>query len=424
MKKTVSSMVLFCGLILACLMGAVQGHRHDRLDMRLTQMHRGTLLSALRQMEDMQLSLKKALLSASPEESSLYLSDVSDKAGQALRSLSLLPLSHPDTMQAMKLSNQLGDYAKSLMESGGISPADANKLAALADLCREYTLLLYEQEDALLEKAAHASFYPEKDAETVDQGLNYPTLIYDGPFSDARQETPLPLEGEGDISWEDAAQIATAWVGADRVLSTARGTDTLGPNPCHGITLTLPDLTLEAAVTKKGGKVLWITPDRGGFEPLHSLEECKASALAFLRQRGFPEMESTFFQVYEGVAVIAFAAKQGDVLIYPDLVKVQLRMDTGEVVGLEAKNYWQHHKIRFLPSPGISQADAREQLSPLLQISESRLCLIPKNGEEILCWEWIGQFQGEEYRVYTNAHTGEQEDLLQILESSTGLEAV
>jgi hypothetical protein len=36
--------------------------------------------------------------------------------------------------------------------------------------------------------------------------------------------------------------------------------------------------------------------------------------------------------VYQGLAVISFAATQGETILYPDQIKVQLRMDTAQVV--------------------------------------------------------------------------------------------
>ena len=41
-----------------------------------------------------------------------------------------------------------------------------------------------------------------------------------------------------------------------------------------------------------------------------------------------------------------FAAQQEGELPYPDLIKVQVRMDTGDVVGMEANNYWINHVTR------------------------------------------------------------------------------
>ena len=58
--------------------------------------------------------------------------------------------------------------------------------------------------------------------------------------------------------------------------------------------------------------------------------------------------------IYDGLAVINFVALQDGVLLYPDLVKVQVRMDTGEIVGMEANNYLMNHTVRTALSPSAS----------------------------------------------------------------------
>lgn len=423
MKK--QGVLSFCMLLVISSLLAVQSHRAAKSQQKLTEIYRGAVLSAIQQMDDMHYNLKKAMVAGQSGEGLTYLSHVSDSAGQAQRSLSLLPLSHPDTMQAVKLTNQLMDYASALMEAQSLSGDDIRQLSSLILLCRDYAGMLYDSEEKLMLLSHEpASFYPSQETETLDAALSYPTLIYDGPFSDARIEKPLPFEGEKEITWEEAGHIAREFIGRDRVLSLSHGAEIFGPNPCFGITLQLKDITLEAAVTKKGGKVLWIATDNGAFESHYAIEHCITAARQFLQRNGFPEMENTFFQVYEGVAVIAFAAKQGDVLLYPDLVKVQLRMDTAEVVGFESKNFWQHHKARSSLSPLLTEDDAKESVSSLLSVTQSQLCLIPLDDKEILCWEFSGTYQGTQYLVYINAENGRQENLLQIVESGTGLEAV
>ena len=65
------------------------------------------MLSALRQMEDMQLSLSKALLSQEDGVGNQYLNQVSAGAAQVQRSLSLLPLSQTATQRAMKFARAM-----------------------------------------------------------------------------------------------------------------------------------------------------------------------------------------------------------------------------------------------------------------------------------------------------------------------------
>lgn len=424
MKKYVSVYLSFVLLCAFAALAAVRGYNADSWKGRLQEVYQGTLLSALRQMEDMHYALEKALLSQDEDAGEQYLNQVSDGAGQVQRSLSLLPLSHPSTMQAMKMTNQLGDYARTLMGQNALTDGDAAQLSSLISACRDYTQILLSNQAHLTAADTAPLFYPDGQTEAFDSAVSYPTLIYDGPFSDARQQKEPDLSAESEITWEEAARIARSFVGEERVLSFSPGADTLGPTPCHGVTLQLEDITLEAAVTRRGGKVLWLTPDNGAFSCLVTLEESKRAAQQFLQRNGYGDMESTYFQVYEGMAVLSFAPRQGNVLLYPDLVKVQLRMDTAQVVGLEAKNYLTNHSPRAPLSPSITETQALESVSPRLFVTGSRLCLIPKNDEEVLCYEFSCTFQDAQFLIYINALTGAQEELLQVVESSAGLETV
>ena len=59
-----------------------------------------------------------------------------------------------------------------------------------------------------------------------------------------------------------------------------------------------------------------------------------------------------------------------------------------------------------------------------LRVEQARLCLIPTDGREKLCYEFRGSYRGRTYLCYISAATGRQEQLLQVVEEDTGLEAV
>ena len=123
--------------------------------------------------------------------------------------------------------------------------------------------------------------------------------------------------------------------------------------------------------------MLWMVPEHAAFAPALTLEECAEAAQGFLLDRGYGEMEANHYQMYDGLAVINFVAVQDGVLLYPDLVKVQIRMDTGEVVGLEANNYLMNHTRRTGLAPALSAQEALEKVSSRLEAGQARLCVIP-----------------------------------------------
>ena len=423
-KIPVIPIALALALAVAAGIAARALHRAAGYQARLREVYDGAVLSALRQMEDMELALSKALLSEAGAEAR-YLGQVSAGAAQVQRSLSLLPLSHTATKSAVKFANQVTDYAEALLREGRMTEADAESLNALIAACADSARALCDARSALSGQAlsGEEAFYPLDDAPAYDSAVAYPTLIYDGPFSDARNTGEALALGPQWVSREEAQALARDFVGADRVVSVEPGADMGGSLPCYGVTLRLGDVTLRAAVTQRGGKVLWMAPDTADFPVEKTIGECRENARQFLSSRGYPEMEPTYFQAYQGVAVISFAAVQGGALLYPDLIKVQLRLDTAQVVGVEARNYLQNHRPRGLLTPRLSRQEAAAFLSPRLSPEAARLCLIPTDAGERLCYEFRGLYGGQVYLSYINAETGRQEDLLRVVEGETGLQA-
>ena len=388
------------------------------------------LMETQEHLQSISIKLSKAPVTADAAACVELLSGVSRQASEAASALSALPLSHEAVGSTVKFLNQLSDYALALTlraASGDLPGAsDVETLGDLRALCVRLGGHL---------ATADASGWPqdvfyepirlaERPLEAMgdkDNGMDYPAMIYDGAFSDARHRgTPKAL-GREIINQEKAIEIARDFVGADRVAKAEAGVPTGGVIECYGVTLTLNGgEVLNADVTRQGGQMLWIMPEHANFEAKLTLEECTSSALVFLRSRGFGEMEANHYQVYDGLAVINFVSVQEGVLLYPDLVKVQIRMDTGEMVGLESNNYLMNHVKRSALVPLVTETQARGKISPRLTVSGLRLCVFPYRDQEKLCWEASGWYRDTEYRVYVDAVSGEEVQVLQMVDSDAG----
>lgn len=413
----------------AWAMEAERGER--RADEALQASWRGTLLGALTQMQRVRLNIDKAMISADAGQSARLLSRISSDAAAVQAGLSALPLSQNAMAGAVKLCGQLSDYADSLLPRGAdsLSPGDAQTLARLSDACDQLLAALQRADGQMTAgKLAFGGGAFLEDTDSVSRPLesaadiDYPTLIYDGPFSDVISEgDPRGLGGET-LTREEAVRRAADFLDTD-AQNAAFTQESGGSIPAYDVQVDLPDITLHLAVTRQGGDILWMFPENADFEARYGLEECKAAAQRFLAAHGYGPMELTFWQIYGGMATLSYAAVQQGVLLYPDLVKVQLRLDTLAAVGLEARHYLSSHTRRADLSPRISREEAQAAVSDRLQVTGARLCLIPLNRQEILCWQFTGDYNGQTYYVYIDAATGRQRDIQRLVTTGSGPKA-
>ena len=175
-------------------------------------------------------------------------------------------------------------------------------------------------------------------------------------------------------------------------------------------------------VTCQGGQILEVFSSRTAGEPVLSRTEGCEKAAAFLAEKGYANMAPSYFMEQDGVLAINFAPVENGVYCYPDLVKVSVALDTGEVVGFEAAGYLTHHGSRDLSSPAVDAQTAQALVDDSLTVLSHQLALIPTGGEyEVLCHEFKCQAQdGTHVLIYVNAQTGKQQHILLLLEAENG----
>ncbi|MEF9879375.1 MAG: germination protein YpeB [Clostridia bacterium] len=384
------------------------------------------------------IKLGKAPIARAPRTCMELLAGASKQADAVVTGLSALPLSHVAMGETVKFCNQLSEYtmglALSMAAGGALSSVQEEQLRSMESQCSlllgqfvtaqgdmlKQSLQMASQSNAFYQEAQLAA-RPLEQVADGDNGMDYPSMIYDGAFSDARNFGKPKALGEEYIDAGQALRIAQDFVGKERVQSAEQGTETAGELACFGVILTLKEgAKLNVEVTKQGGRVLWMVPEHAQFAAALTLEECMQKANAFLLSRGYGEMEANHYQVYDGLAVMNFASVQEGVLLYPDLIKVQVRMDTGEVVGLESHNYLMNHVKRGKLTPKLTKAQALDKVSSRLTEKEARLCVISYRDVERLCYEVSGRYGEHEYRVYVDADSGAEVQVLMMIDASDG----
>ena len=249
-----------------------------------------------------------------------------------------------------------------------------------------------------------------------------PSLIYDGPFSEhLSSRTPQMLEGLPQVTEEEARRAAAAFAGLRAEVFT-RTSDGAGNLPAWGFSALADGGELYVEITKQGGQVLQMLSSRPVGEAALSRKEGVEQAAAFLEEHGYRDMAPSYFLEGDGILTVHFAPVLDGVYCYPDLVKVGVALDNGDVVSFEAHGYLMNHGAREPAAPAVSADEAAERVDSSLTVLSRQLALIPTGGEyEVLCHEFKCQnADGGHVLVYVNAATGQQERILLLLEDENG----
>ncbi len=175
-------------------------------------------------------------------------------------------------------------------------------------------------------------------------------------------------------------------------------------------------------MTKTGGHVIWMLYSRNVGQETLDVDKVKQIGKEFLESRGYKNMKDTYYIKEDGTATVNYAYEQNGVVVYPDLIKVKIALDNGEIVGFEAKGYLMNHTERDIPEPKVSEAEIRANFMAKKELKSVGLAIIPTNfGTEIFCYELKGRMNDRDFLVYINAETGREEKVLIIIDTPEGI---
>lgn len=255
--------------------------------------------------------------------------------------------------------------------------------------------------------------------DTLEDSLSdYPTLVYDGPYSDhILEKEPLMLKNAAAVTEDEALKKAaeTAECEADKL--SLDGTAE-GKIPAYRFS----GENISVTVSRAGGYAVYMRKSREIGDYVLEHAQAVEKAKRYLERIGMGGFTETYYFTDEGVCVINFAYLDGKTVCYTDLVKVGVAMDTGEIMLYEASGYLTNHTDRAFETAAVSAEEAAKTVSDRLKIRETSLALIPtKGGGEKRCYEFVCLTEdGREILVYINAVTKEEEDILILLKSDGG----
>lgn len=359
--------------------------------------------------------------------------DVAMDSQTAAANLAILSYSGYDMSALVKFCNQVGDYSKYLVTklTGGeeLSEEDYNTLAKLYEATYSIGKKLNAVKDALMsgEKIVTGldefnSHFAEIADSLVDGSIQYPSLIYDGAFSDSLEERqPKSLSGE-DIDPEKQQDNITKIL-CDYKIKSVKYTG----ESDNGFTAYVYDVTLEDGsnvylqLAKKGGSIVMWDKQFDSQQPTLSVEEGVVLAEQYMHKQGYENVKGVYACVTDSVLYVNICYVENDIVIYPDMIKIKVSLDDGKIIGFEGLNYIYNHTERSLETPAVTEGEVRNMDFGGLEVQSVRLALIPlDNGKETLTYEVYGKVDNYAYYVFIDAKTGKAVEVLQVIDSDEG----
>jgi hypothetical protein len=254
----------------------------------------------------------------------------------------------------------------------------------------------------------------------IELGLEgMPKLIYDGSFSDhINSREPVFIKNKNVVTAEEARTKA-AYILDVKTSSLTENSDV---NTKQVKNYIFSGNNMDIVITKQGGYAYQFTKNRAIGDVKLSDKEAIAYGKKFLDKINYKGMVESYYWSSGNILTINFAYEQDGVIIYPDLIKVGVALDNGEIVTLDAGEYIMSHKTNRKLNNGLSEDDARKKLSSVLTVQNHRMAVIPSMGlYEKYCHEFKTKSKdGTTVVVYVNAETGVEEDIVILYENENG----
>lgn len=443
-SKKISTMIIIGILIISVI--AAYGIRKQKDYIQVSEnAYNRAFYEVVDYVQNVENYLAKSLISTTPEHGAQILTHVWREADLAQSYLSQLPVQSNELENTDRFLNQVSDYSYALSRKNiyneSLTQEDLDNLKKLHDYSVELENTLNQLSTDInsgrikwgeLSKkssnvfAKQVSNISADSFNSIEENFHeYAGLIYDGAFSEhIVTAEKRGLTGE-DVTEDEAEQIALNIIGNQDIKEVKRnGLSENTDMPTYNFTITKNEgnQIYNIAISKKGGHIVYTNTNREVSSSIITEDEAKQKGKEFLDKNGFKDMESTYYTKQYGVITINYAYKAEDIIVYPDLIKVKIALDNGDILGMETTGYLNSHGERKFSSVKISKEEAKKTLNKNITIENERLAVIPTEYKtEKLCWEFKGNIDGSDFLVYINAENGREEDILMIIDSENGV---
>ena len=403
------------------------------MEAQMSTMHTESVYELNSIVDNLDTNLAKARISNSQNEQVKLLSQIAIESEMAEVILERLPFETQLTENLTSFVNKMGDSAQSMLYSVARGETLTDSQVAtiehmyrtnleLKKMINELCANCTEKDMISAMKGNTDSFVYSSFDNIQNNTVETPKEIHDGPFAENIDKvTAKNLEGLGEITASRAEELAREYFN-DYKLNDVRCTGETSAEQLtlYNIVLTTDDGEMTAQLSKLGGKVVEFNSYKDCNDKNFSVERCIDIAEDFLEELGFDDMKAVWTSENGSTCNLNFAYEDDDVIFYSDIIKVKVCEERGIVTGMEGLSYVLNHIEREAPSPAISTSEAQDKLNQNFEVETSRLCVIPSNGEEVFCYEFMGTYDGSTYYIYVDAKTGEEVEVFTVIGTAQG----
>lgn len=418
------------GITNAIQMNSLQGYQEE-----LESVYQKNMFDLAEGVNNAEIKLSKVINSNDGDFQRKMLTEVVQNATLAESSIANLPITQNSMAESVKFINELKGYSstvvENLSEESKISEKERENLIKLhtslsqvKEILNEYMDKLHKGysivKDEVIIKDENNSF-TTKLSMFKEISVDYPTMIYDGPFSESQQNYVVRgLKGE-------VVDRSEAYNSVTRSFKNIASLEFNGEIDSNFQTYNF-DLTttsehnLFVQVSKIGGHILTVSgynKNTTGNEI--EMEDAQKIALDFVKVNGIENAECVWEDKLNSEAYFNIAPKQDGIILYPDLIKVKVDLLTGTIIGYDATSYFISHVERNLQSDYIGVENAKNYLPAGFISQNGRLVLAPlEYSREIVCYEFESFKDDEVYYFYINACSGKLENVLKVISTNNG----
>lgn len=379
--------------------------------------------------------LAKAMISKDSHHATDTLIKIWADSNLAVSYMKNIPFDSHGSDKAIKFLNQVSDYSYTLsrrtLRGEDLTEEDFHNLKQLYDYASNLKNIINQlstelnngiitwndlkEDNQLNGMKEDVNIFANIDGSFDD----YEGLIYDGAYSDyVSKKDKLGLVGENFSKEEAEEKLKKIFEKVEEIQYLG---EIKGDIESYDFVLKEEKNAFEVQISQKGGWIVEIIKNRDVEDIKIKEEEAIQKGKEYLEKLGYISMKETYYLKEANIITINYAYEENGILIYPDLIKVKVALDNGEVLGIEALGYLNAHTTRNFPQNIISLEEAKTKLSNQITIENERMAVIPLDDKtEKYCYEFQGKVEEKQFLIYINCETGEEEEILILLETPGG----